>query len=187
MHIIQKNKMIHYLDLVTTVKQYLHHWFAFPKNKLFAQVSTIHEQKPCIRTMDLYDVTSKGSLIFLTDTNSPKWSHLTRNPNIGICLLHREYGQIIVEGSALLDTSVTNLSLATLYWENYLDDYWRRFYLSNSSNTTAHGIPSSFGIMHIIPKSWEILAFSTDDFLKGLRVKYQLHEGVWIKNPLPLL
>ncbi len=179
--------MIDSLDLITIVKQHLHHWFAFPKNKLFAQVTTINDRQPCIRTMALYALTSKGSLIFLTDTKSPKWHHLTHNPNVAICLLHHEYGQIIIEGVARLDTSLSNLTLATLYWDNYLDDYWRHFYLSNSCGATPNRVPSSFGILQIVPKSWEILTFNTDEFLKGSRIKYQLQEGVWIQSNLSLL
>lgn len=179
--------MIDSLELIPLIKQFLHHWFSFPKNKLFAQVTTINDHQPCIRTMDCYEITSKGSLIFLTDTNSPKWHHLTHNPNTAICLLHREYGQIIIEGTARLDTHLSNLTLATLYWENYLDDYWRHFYLSNSGNVSANGVASSFGIIQVVPKSWEILTFDTDDFLKSYRIKYQLQEGRWNKNNLPLL
>ncbi|CAM2740934.1 Uncharacterized conserved protein [Legionella steigerwaltii] len=173
------------LDLVNTVEHYLDQWFSFPKNKVFAQVTTVMNQKPHMRTMALYHVTPKGSLIFLTDTSSPKWIHLSHCPNVGVCILNPEYGQIIVEGTAVLDTSQSNLSLASLYWQNFLDEYWRNYYLTNS-NKTADGISSSFGIIQIIPDLWQILEINKNDFLKGARMSYELQNDSWIKRQLPL-
>ncbi|MCW8398820.1 hypothetical protein OQJ26_08450 [Legionella sp. PATHC038] len=59
------------LDLVNTLEDYLLLWFSFPKNKLFAQVTTVMNQRPHIRTMDLYHFTPKGSLIFVTAPAHP--------------------------------------------------------------------------------------------------------------------
>lgn len=178
---------INTLELIVEINNYLKRWFTFPKHEVFAQVTTVVNQQPHIRTMHLYDVTSKGSLIFLTSTDSPKWKHLNYCPNVGACILNLEFGQIIIEGQAVLDTSLTNLPLVTLYWQNYLDEYWRNFYLSNNCGETIYGIPSSFGIVQIIPNSWQILEMNKDDFLKGSRIKYELRNGSWIKNKLPLL
>jgi general stress protein 26 len=179
--------LIDSLDLISTLKTYLHHWFAFPKSKVFAQVSTLTKQQPHIRTMDLYDFTPKGSLIFLTDTHSPKWVHLKECPNVGVCLLNLEYGQIVVEGTAVLDTNESNRPLVTLYWQNFLDDYWRTFYSATYSKKTSDQIPSSFGVVQIIPKLWQILEINRDDFLQGTRVSYELQDGSWAKNKLPLI
>ena len=173
------------LELMNTVEHYLYEWFSFPKRKIFAQVTTVMNQKPHIRTMDLYHVTPKGSLFFLTDTSSPKWIHLSHCPNIGVCILNPDYGQIIVEGTAVLDTSESNLSLTSLYWQNFLDEYWRNYYLINT-NKTVDGISSSFGVLQIIPNLWQILEINKDDFLKGSRMHYQLQNDFWMKQQLPL-
>ncbi|WP_454782841.1 pyridoxamine 5'-phosphate oxidase family protein [Legionella sp. WA2022007384] len=172
-------------ELIHTVEHYLRQWFSFPRNRVFAQVTTVMNQKPYVRTMDLYHFTPKGSFIFLTDTRSPKWSHLNHCSNVSICLVNPEFGQIIVEGSVRLDTSQSNLPVASLYWQNYLDEYWRNYYLSNSE--TSDGIPLSFGIMEVIPHVWQILKINKNDFLKGSRMNYELQNGSWFKNQLPLL
>lgn len=172
-------------DLITAVKDYLCHWFSFPKGKVFAQVTTVMNQKPHVRTMDFYHLTPKGSLIFLTDTRSPKWIHLNHCTNVGVCFANPECGQIIVEGTAILDTSQSNLPLASLYWQNYLDEYWRNYYLSNSDS--ADGISLSFGIIRIIPTLWQILEINKNDFLKGSRTNYEFQNGSWFKNQLPLI
>ncbi len=137
--------------------------------------------------MALYDLTQKGALIFITATNSPKWTHLSNNPNIALCLLHPEYGQIIVEGSTLLHTSQTNLSLVSLYWENYLDEYWRNFYRMETPGNPANEIPPSLGVVHVIPNTWQILEMDKDDFLKGSRSLYTIEKDVWMREELPLL
>ena len=138
--------------------------------------------------MDLYDFTDDGSLIFLTNTNSTKWNDLTQGSNIAVCLLNLERGQIIVDGSALLQTSINNPFLAARYWENYLDEYWRNFYLSLAPQLSAAQpkIPPSFGIIEIHPHSWEILEINLEDFLKGSRKKFQLQENKWIETKLAL-
>jgi hypothetical protein len=105
-----------------------------------------------------------------------------------VCLLNLEVGQIIVEGSALLQTSANNLAMATLYWENYLPKYWQDFYLSHSSQNihTSKQIPLSFGVIKIIPHTWEILEINTEDFLKGSRKRFTLKENAWEIAELPL-
>ncbi|MCE0724684.1 MULTISPECIES: pyridoxamine 5'-phosphate oxidase family protein [Legionella] len=171
-------------ELIHAVELYLRHWFSFPKDKVFAQVTTVMHKKPHIRTMELYHFTPNSSLIFLTDTRSPKWSHLNRCPNVGICLVNPEHGQIIVEGRAILHTSLSNLPLTSLYWHNYLDEYWRNYYLTNSD--TSHGISLSFGVIQTIPTLWQILEINKNAFLKSSRVEYKFKRGMWSSNPLPL-
>ena len=174
--------------LVQHIKHLLHSWFSFPENKIFCQVSTVNNNHPRIRTMDLYDFTDDGALIFLTNTHSNKWRELEQVSNIAVCLLSLESGQIIIEGSASLHTSANNRPLATYYWDNYLDQYWRDFYLSCAlkSSSPQNEIPPSFGIIKIYPHTWEILEINTEDFLKGSRKKFQLQENAWVMTELPL-
>ncbi|MGQ3888563.1 pyridoxamine 5'-phosphate oxidase family protein [Legionella sp. CNM-1927-20] len=173
--------------LVQNIRYLLQSWFDFPNSKLFCQVATVDNGYPHVRTMDLYDFTDKGSLIFLTKTGSRKWNDLEKNSNVAVCLLNLEVGQIIVEGSVLLQTSANNLAMATLYWRNYLPKYWQNFYLSHSSqDNLSKEIPSSFGIIKIIPHAWEILEINTEDFLKGSRKRFTLKENTWIMTELPI-
>lgn len=97
--------------LTKNFKHLLQSWFDFPKNKLFCQVSTVSNGQPHIRTMDLYDFTDDGSLVFLTSTYSKKWSDLEKQPYVTVCLLNLDVCQITVEGSALLLTSENNLAI----------------------------------------------------------------------------
>jgi general stress protein 26 len=147
-----------------------------------------YTDSPHIRTMDLYDFTDAGTLIFLTNTNSNKWSHLKQIPNIAVCLLNLDFGQIIINGSASLHTSASNQSLAAWYWNNYLDNYWRDFYVSCAPEplSSQKEIPLSFGIIEVCPHSWEILEINPEYFLKGSRKRYQSKENTWVMMELPL-
>ena len=75
------------------IKSRLQTWFAFPQSKLYCQVSTVSNKNPHIRTMDLYDITEDGQLIFLTDTNTKKWLDLQECQNIAVCILHLDHGK----------------------------------------------------------------------------------------------
>lgn len=174
--------------MIIDIKALLKDWFNFPKNKLFCQVSTVSNGQPHIRTMDLYDLTNDGSLVFLTKTNSRKWNDLANQKNISVCMINLEMGQIIAEGSALLQTTENNPSMTKHYWENYLPQYWQNFYLSHVTNNThpSSEIPSTFGVIQMIPHAWEFLEINTKDFLKGSRKKLQLKEGSWELIDLPV-
>ncbi|KTD22995.1 Uncharacterised protein [Legionella lansingensis] len=94
------------------IKKCLQAWFSFPENKLFCQVTTVSCRGTHIRTMDLYDLTADGHLIFLTDTSTRKWLDLQELKKIAVCMLHLEHGQIIVEGEAILKTSASDYETA---------------------------------------------------------------------------
>jgi len=134
----------------------------------------VGNEHPHIRTMDLYDLTNNGSLVFLTKTNSRKWNGLENQKNISVCMINLKMGQVIAEGSALLQTTENNPSMTMHYWENYLPQYWRDFYLSHITKNTHRSseLPSLFGVIQIIPHTWEILEINTEDFLKGSRKNY---------------
>lgn len=171
------------------IKNHLQAWFDFPENKIFCQVSTTNNGCPRVRTMDLYDVTSEGALILITHTRSRKWDDLQKSSRIAICMLNPDCGQIVVEGHAILKSITNDLALTTLYWNSYLNDYWRNFYLAQEPNTRKNTgkIPSSFGIIVVVPDVWEILEINQDDFLKGSRKRLQLQDTLWVKDELPLL
>ena len=168
------------------IKSILHAWFSYPKNKIYCQVSTVACQNPHIRTMDLYEVTEDGCLILFTDTSTRKWLDLQDCENIAICIVHLEYGQIIIEGKATLKTNTNDFNTVSFYWHNFLDQYWRDFYLSRSSSLEKK-IPSSFGVMIVKPFFVEVLEISKHDFLQSSRKQFQLIDGMWnIKDIMPV-
>jgi general stress protein 26 len=173
---------------IEIVKERLQDWFSFPGEKLFCQLTTTSNGRPHIRTMDLYDVTDSGALIFLTKTSSRKWKDLKKEAHAAVCLLNLESGQITVEGKAELQTTTNNLSFVTYYWENYLPKYWQDFYLSLTPENSAlrENIPSSFGVIKIIPERWEILEINTEDFLKGSRKSFEFINNEWQMEELEL-
>ena len=168
------------------VKSRLQKWFSFPQNKLYCQVSTTSHQGPHIRTMDLYDITEEGQLIFLTDTSTRKWMDLQEFPNMAVCLLNLDHVQIIVEGSAMLKTSMSDPHTVSIYWNNFLDQYWKDYYLSRPLNLkpNLNEIPSSFGLIVMTPNLWEILEINKEDFLKSSRKQFRLRDGVWVSHDL---
>lgn len=175
--------------LIKYIKNLLQSWFNFPNNKVYCQISTIASENPHIRTMGLYDITKDGHLIFFTETNTRKWEDLQKISNIAACILHADYGQIIIEGSAILKTCINDNDFANFYWHNFLDQYWRDFYLSHSSdqNSLSEEAPRSFGIIMIIPKTLEILEINKEDYLKSSRKQFQLIDGTWKIFDLPAL
>ncbi|MBA2653390.1 MAG: pyridoxamine 5'-phosphate oxidase family protein [Tatlockia sp.] len=175
------------LEFISFIKNNLSNWFNFPKDKLFCQVASLKDRTPQIRTMALYDFTQQGSLVFITDTSSPKWEQLSACDEVSVCMLNPVLGQILAEGRAQLHTSQTNLPMVTLYWENYLDQYWRNFYQKNESSKVLNSIPTAFGIVKIEPKSLELLTINSEDFLRGSREKYEKQGSLWIKNQLSLI
>ncbi|MBA3536006.1 MAG: pyridoxamine 5'-phosphate oxidase family protein [Tatlockia sp.] len=174
--------IINSAELISTIKGYLHNWFHFPHQKLFCQVATVKSGKPQLRTMGLYDFTSQGSLIFLTDTSSPKWRQIAGCANVSVCILNPSSAQILVEGVARLHTSQSNLSMATLYWQHYLDQYWRDFYQKGEARIVKNTIPASFGIVQIIPETWEVLTMNCEDYLRGSRTSYECQGNLWTIN-----
>ncbi|EKD91721.1 MAG: hypothetical protein ACD_29C00417G0001 [uncultured bacterium] len=158
-------------------------WFEFPKNKIFCQISTINNDRPHIRTMDLYNVTEKGDLVFLTNTRSKKWSDLQNCPNSAACIVQLEHGQIIAEGKAVLKTSENDFNTTDHYWSNFLGQYWQEFYLS-LTESIAHHIPDSFGVIIITPQKWEVLEINQNDFLKSTRKQFLLEQSGWVTHDL---
>jgi general stress protein 26 len=166
------------------VNQCLQTWFDFPKNKIFCQVSTLANTSPHIRSMELYHVTSLGNVILLTDTSSRKWHDLEICPNIAICVVDVNYGQIIIEGTADLITSNNDTQTAELYWHHYLDQYWRDFYLSRTQRTQT--ISDSFGVIRMLPQLWEITEINKDDYLQSRKKQFLWREGAWMMSDLML-
>lgn len=52
------------IKLPEAILDCLSQWYAFPECKLDCQVSTFSNRSPHIRTMQLYNITESGELIF---------------------------------------------------------------------------------------------------------------------------
>lgn len=153
---------------VHDVGELLNNWFDYPNKRLYCQVSTTSSRVTHIRTMDLYHLTEDGYIALLSRTDTRKWNDLTNNPNISICIANLGHGQITVEGSASLKTAENDFDIASYYWNNHLDQYWRDFYLKRSDRH-CNEIPSSFGVIIVKPDFWEILELDVNDYSKSSR------------------
>jgi general stress protein 26 len=173
---------------IQQVNKCLQNWFNFPTEKVFCQVSTLaNNNTPHVRTMDLYHVTPEGNIVLLTETSNRKWRDLMSCHNIAICLFNIDLGQIIVEGSASLKTYSNDSKTTAFYWNNFLDPYWRDFYIVRDANFNASSddIPSSFGVIIVQPVFWEIIEIDNKDFLNSSRKQYHLEDGAWIMREIP--
>src|SRR5580700_6952616 len=91
-------------------------WFRYPEEVVFCQVSTTQQNKPSLRTMALYDITDQGEFIFLSRTDTKKWSDLLERPYIAVCMLSHKQHQIILEGSVSTKTIENDKQFANFYW-----------------------------------------------------------------------
>lgn len=167
---------------IELIKHYLQNWFDFPNKKLFCQVATFGNNSPHVRTMDLYHITDEGNVILLTETSTRKWHDLKENPTAAICIVNQDFGQILANGQITLNDFTTDSITTKYYWDSCLDDYWRNFYLKRDSNNIAHTIPSSFGVIILQPRFWEILVTNQNDFLKSSRKQYHKNGETWSQS-----
>lgn len=166
--------------LAREIGEILQTWFHFPEKKVYCQVATVREGKPKVRTMDFYRLTEDGRIILMTETSTNKWGDLGRSNEVALCLGHLDFGQIICEGKVELITAENNSETASFYWENYLDDYWRRFYLGRPSKDKEMRPPLSFGVICIEPVFWEVLETNQKDFLKSRRRQFMKNNNTWM-------
>lgn len=167
------------------VTRCLTNWFNFPTEKIYCQVATLKDQQPHIRTMDLYDLTPEGNLILFTRTTSRKWEDLQRCPNMAICILLLDHGQIVVEGQALLKTAVTDIQFTQHCWARYLNPFWQDFYRNCAPHHETNGMPDSLGIIILQPVFWDIIEIVPDDFSKNIRKHYLKQENTWLMKEMP--
>lgn len=147
-------------------------WFGFPEKTIHAQVATASANRPHLRTMLLFEITSNGELVFLTHKETQKWQDLQSSPYIATTLVNLNYGQITVEGVASLKSkNDTDLSR---YWES-LPLYVRRIYTSSPGTE----IPETLGVIIVSPGSWEILVLNNEDYNLSVRKQFFQKNGTW--------
>lgn len=161
----------------TLVQECFEKWFSYPVQMVHAQVATSSGQ-PHIRTMDLYEITEEGTLVFLTRTDAVKWFDLTQNPRVAVCFVNLDYGQIVVEGSVELKKKSDPKCMK--YW-NAMEPSIRKIYLPYVDGE----ISESFGVIFIKPTSWEVLQIRKDDYCLSPRTKFtQDDQGNWQESML---
>lgn len=166
------------------IYQYLTQFFDFHAKKINCQVATQIDNIPHIRTMNLRHVTHDGQLILLTDTQTRKWQEFKKSPRIAICL-YEHPRQVIIEGEVQLNTVLTNSELVRFYWEHYLDQYWRNYYLSQNAGSQADDISTVFGVITLMPDFFEILEINENDYLKSLRKQFHRNKKAWLESNIP--
>ncbi len=163
--------------LPAQIQEKLTSWFSFPEEELYIQVATSDNNHPHLRTMKLYDITSKGQLVLLSRTETRKWRDLQHNPHFSACFLNLSSGQLVAEGTVELKTYHSDPVCAIKYWEK-MPEEWQSNYLRASPGTT-HAIPPSFGIILAQPRSWELLEPNEEDYFKSTRLLFRLIDHSW--------
>lgn len=165
---------------IQKIKNYIQDWFSFPQEKVYCQVATIGEGRPQIRTMGFYDLTQEGHLVLMTETSTRKWLALKNCPDIAVCVVHPDHGQIVFEGSVLLKTQ----KASQLYWDQYLEANWKAFYAALSHSKSIENPPDSFGAIIVMPKTIDLLLIDPTDFLNSKRTLFELKNNHWQSKEL---
>src|SRR5687768_16058889 len=91
------------------------------KEEVYAQVATLEESTPKVRTIGLSLFDRYQTIGFETHTDSPKWQQLSKNSNIAGCHFSSEYSiQLRFEGRAKLIKDAKDAAEA-----DWLDKRWQ--------------------------------------------------------------
>jgi general stress protein 26 len=157
-------------------------WFDFPNQDVHCQVCTCSNNNPFVRTMKFYDITDDGTVIVLSRTNSKKWQNLQTTNNIAICICHLGRGQIVMEGTAKLETHDTNKVLIDKYWQ-MMDLYAMKIYTPSLQVVTKE-IGENFGVIVVNPTRWEVFEPDMNEYLLSIRTEFRLENNQWKDYPL---
>jgi pyridoxine/pyridoxamine 5'-phosphate oxidase len=183
------------MSLPTELAEVFQKQFSFPQKPLFGAVATHQATQPGIRTMRIYDFDREGCPILTTHTGSKKWGEFVSHPHVSIVLVsENQLVQVIVSGKLRLDTIHTARELATHYWDRVRPDVKKVYDASYRTGDDYQEIgplfapvdvPTSFGIVSVMPSFWELLHLESD---YPLSQRYQFHrqgEG-WAKRRVNL-
>lgn len=167
--------------------------FDYPSHIIIAQVATLSDSGPDLRSMGLFDIDEQGRLIFLTNTFSHKWTQLSSRPEISVLLLNLQQDtQIIGRGYAELLTKDSSPDLSELYWHRVPEGAKQTYAHENPENSytelnTSFKIstpPKNFGIIRIAPKIWEFLDMDIQNYPASYRVRYEWNKTKWEETRL---
>ena len=150
-------------------------WFDFPSKETYCQVSTVMNCIPHIRTMRLYDINASGKLVLLTNTRTRKWTQVRNSPEVALCFVNYDFGQIVVEGEAVTKTIANDKNEIVTMWGKLLP-YWQDYYLSQDTDQTFQRnefkIPETFGQISVIPNLFVIVEINKEDYLKSITHRF---------------
>jgi hypothetical protein len=168
----------------------------FPtENITIAQLATVSMGMPWQRSLRLYGVDEDLGLIFLTHVKSRKWSHLSADPCLSICLVsNSNQVQLLGHCKARLLTLNDDPKIFEKYWSMIRDDVKRVYNnktLANVNTEDELSIPSgptlALGMISAVPEYWESLILA-DSYLESVRMKYELQEGgTWNARKVSLI
>lgn len=176
-----------------TVENLLKKRFNYPDRMIFAQVATLSENGPDLRTMGLFNIDDEGRLIFLTNTFSHKWTQISSHPKISVLLLNPEQNvQIIARGLAETMTPLTAPELSAFYWNLTPEGAKQTYALQDPENkyvpiigkTTPSHPPKNFGIIRITPTIWEFLEMDLENYPASPRFRYIKTNTTWQEKRL---
>lgn len=160
-----------------------------------AQVATLSDGMPFVRSMALYGLLDGSSPLFLTHRGSAKWRQLEENASISVCLVNRgEDKQIRAQGQAELHSLNTRPKLLTECWKK-VPFFARHIYYQLTPQVGANDslpcsneavVPDSFGVIVVIPNSWEFLLFDGDDYTRSHRERFTRSAVGWSSELLAI-
>lgn len=167
-----------------------------PARPAHAQVATVADGKPQVRTVRLFYAEPPGCLSFSTSTLSSKWSQLKADPALAGCLLDRASNvQYRFWGAADLVEAGTRGGDDLIAW------HWRR--LSPALRATAWviynrllGLQSEAldveapcpgeAVVLCRPTRWDIFKLDSPNFDKSWRRIARLENGSWTVSEAPI-
>lgn len=169
------------MSIPEKIKTLFRERFGSPSGLIIAQVASIGNKSPDIRSMGLFDIDAKGVLIFLTNTFSNKWKQFLSCPEMAVLMLNRQQDtQVIARGQAELFTPLTAPELANKYWNLTPTEAKKAYAHANPESTYVRLVlsqipaspPKNFGIICMKPVIWEFLDMDHEDYPSADRFRY---------------
>ncbi|MBI2641528.1 pyridoxamine 5'-phosphate oxidase family protein [Candidatus Roizmanbacteria bacterium] len=163
--------------------------FDFPHSPVYVQVATSVNNIPTIRTLRLYDVSKEGEMIFLSHTQTRKWTDLSKNPYMTVHALDKDNNQLISSGRATLHIPAEDKNYIN-YWENLTQDD-KKLYAGpppNQKLETAppffvpEKVPATFGVIIMKPNFYEWYEVDWQDLTKSTRTQFLFGQHRWVKK-----
>lgn len=167
--------------------------FNFPSSPVMGQVATTATDGPDIRTMRMFAVDDIGRPIFLSHTATGKWEQLASNRQIAICFLNaRNDTQITLRGHVELITTSDNDELLTPFWKMLRRDVKKIYnnhavegpYTPGDALSPPEDPPPLFGMIRVVPDTWELLDLTAGEYPQCIRTIYQRNNDDWTATRL---
>jgi pyridoxine/pyridoxamine 5'-phosphate oxidase len=153
-----------------------------------AQVATVGEEGPVLRSMGMFALMDGAFPLFLTHCASHKWSQLGKNPQIALCFVNASKDkQILARGRALLHSEQSNRTLLEEYWQKVPSSVLSIYAQANVEGSYQDQIlppvgvkvPSNFGVIQVVPLFWEQLVFDPQNYANSVRIQHRYISNGW--------